>query len=80
MAENPWVDWVKSNILEIIILILVLVLVIKAFSPTQEVSKIQAGKGEVSKEVLPAEQVQPPKEAPTESVATEQKVEEKPLT
>ncbi len=44
MAKKEWLDWLKCNLLEIIILILVLVLVVKAFSApiVDEVSKAPA--------------------------------------
>lgn len=32
MAKDEWVEWIKCNILEIIILFLVLALVVKAYS------------------------------------------------
>ncbi|MEK6808556.1 MAG: hypothetical protein AABY14_02625 [Nanoarchaeota archaeon] len=76
MAENHWIVWIKSNILEIIILILVLVLLAKGFSPMQEVNKIQAGEVVDSKEVCANEPVEPPI-IPVESLPKETMVEEK---
>ena len=54
MVKSEWVEWIKCNILEIIILILVLTLVINTFS-TGRTSQIQE-KG--AKEVSTMEQSQ----------------------
>ena len=63
MAKNEWVDWLKCNVLEIIILILVLVLLVKGFSApaVQEVNKSltieepPAASGEIPAAEVPAE-------------------------
>lgn len=43
-TTKQWLDWLKCNVLEIVILILVLVLVVKAFSApaVEEISKVVA--------------------------------------
>ncbi|MEK6968879.1 MAG: hypothetical protein AABW48_00450 [Nanoarchaeota archaeon] len=73
MAKNEWLDWLKCNVLEAVILIVVLVLLVKGFSAPAaiEVSETLAVEG--SAEVLPEET---PVGAVTVEVPTEEIPEE----
>lgn len=59
MAKKEWFDWLKCNIVEIIILILVLVLVVKAFIPiaVTEVSAVPMAEAPVVVEAAPVVEV-----------------------
>ena len=78
MAKSEWGEWIKSNILEIIILILVLILVNNTFSkPAKEkVSEAQIVKEPAEVQERPTgEQLNQAQEIPARA---EPKVEEKP--
>lgn len=76
MAKKEWINWLKCNALEILILILVIVLLVKVFSAPAvgEISTIPAVEGsavsEMPAEAAPAAEV-PLEEAPTEEVHIE---------
>lgn len=81
MAKKEWIDWLKCNVLEIIILILVIVLLVKAFSVpavekvseipiviTEEptvLDEIPAGAGEPLTGEIPTEKIVVDEEIPT---------------
>lgn len=79
MAKNEWMDWLKCNVLEIVILILVLVLLVKVFSvPAVEKVSIITGATTIAeplaKEAIP--------ESPVKNATAEtpvEKAEEPPL-
>ena len=65
MAENnQWLNWLKCNVLEIVILVLVLVLLVKVFSaPVAEAPTVTEIVTEQTPQLLPA--------VPTESTSVE---------
>lgn len=71
MAKKEWVNWLKCNVLEIVILVLVLVLLVKAFSApvlVEEISKVPMVEESANTlEAVPAEM--PAEEEPVEPSA-----------
>ncbi len=72
---KQWLNWVKCNVLELIILILVLVLLVKAFSaPVVEGAALEVPVGEVLTEGTPVAEIPAPPtaEPPLEVVPVEE--------
>lgn len=76
MAKKEWCDWLKCNVLEIIILILVIVLLVKVFSApaVEEVSQIPAA----IKEPAPIVEETPTETLPSPEALPEVTTEETP--
>ena len=64
MAKTDWEEWIKANILEIIILVLVLVLVFNTLGPTEEGADVT--EEAVAEEGLQEEAPTPPEDAISE--------------